>query len=402
MNSVARMVAPIAVLILGIGLAVFFVRTAPKPKRKVSKSLAPMVEVVELQPQTVKANIEALGTVIPAQQVQLQPEVSGSVRFVHPSLKPGGYIRKGEVLVRLDRRNYQLTVQEREASVSTRQANLEMEQGQQRVAQKEWDLLKPSTRGAADERLALRKPQLENAMASLKAAEALLERAKLDLSRTVITAPFDALVQTEAIDLGQVVGPNSTIATLVGTNTFWVQVSIPVLDMKRVHLPKDTQPGSSVKIYPDSSLIDTAYREGEVVRVLGDLDPNGKMARLIVQVDDPLNLEPGRKLLSDVPLLIGTVAQVQIEGQSFDNVWVIPRRALHEDQKVWMVEGRQLAIRTVEVVWRGKKEVFVRAIPQVEPLLVVSRIAVPVDGMSVRHQRLVSSNPSSPVIEDVN
>ncbi|MEL6187279.1 MAG: HlyD family efflux transporter periplasmic adaptor subunit, partial [Myxococcota bacterium] len=248
-----------------------------------------------------------------------------------------------------------------------------------RVAKREWDLLESSTEGEADATLALRKPHLVKAQAELEAARSALERAQVDLGRTTLRAPFDAFVKEESVDLGQLVQPNASIMTLVGTAAFWVQVSLLLGDLGFLQLPApDGTGGSRVRVRQSLGGGQNIDVEGRVLRVLGDLDPKGKMAQVLVQVDNPLDLD------TTVPLLLGSVVSVRIEGEPLEDVYVLPRLALHEDGKVWLVEGGKLAIREVSVVHRALDEVFVRGGLGQDAVVITSRIPAPVPGMALR------------------
>ncbi|MBX2811096.1 MAG: efflux RND transporter periplasmic adaptor subunit [Myxococcales bacterium] len=389
MNTWARMVAPLLVLGLGTYVAWDFMRTAPQTRRVAVKSQPPLVTVEEVRASDRQAQMEVLGSVRADREVTLQPEVSGTVRYVHEALEPGGLVKAGEVLLRIDARNYRLAVNERRASVARSQADLDLELGQQRVAQKEWDMLQGSMSGEADERLALRQPQLENAKAALAAAEAALARAQLDLSRTVIRAPFDAFVQSEAVERGQLVGQGSVVATLVGTEAFWVQVSMPLEDMPQVLLPQKGASGSTAWIRQPGDTKGRTARPGEVVHLLGDLDPQGKMARLMIRVQDPLTPVGG------TPLLIGSIVQVVVAGRMFTNIFEIPRLALRDGGAVWLVEEGKLKRVPVDVVWKGRETVFVLGELGEHFQLINSRLSTPVDGMAVRVEGAPPMSPEN-------
>ncbi len=380
MSSIARFVAPPAVLLLGVAAAVIFVKTGSKAERKPAPILPSRVEVTELPKTDQEAEVSALGTVVPAEQVSLIPEVSGLVRHVSRSLVPGGIVRKDELLLRIDPRNYRLAVDERRAQVAKAEFDLQLERGRVRVAEREWELLEATTRGDADEGLALRRPHLLNAEAALSAAKSALSRAQLDLERTTLRAPFDAVVQSESAAVGQIVGPGSAVAALVGTSHFWVQTSLPLADLALIELPDQSGAGGSrAQVEQELGTGGVVAREGRVVRLLGDLDPAGKMARVLVEIPDPMGLSDERP-----PLLLGAVVRVRIEGQKVPGVYVVPRRALHEDRKLWLERDGRLAIRPVEVVWRGQADVFVRGDIGDPARLILSRLKTPVDGMAVR------------------
>lgn len=382
MTTRARYVAPMVAglaIFGGVAIAAGLVLTKPKTKRVAPPRNPPIVETVSVSAQSRPAVVEALGTLIAEQQVRLQPEVSGVVRKLHPALVPGGRVRKGAPLLHVDNRNYRIALEQARAQVAKAEVDLRLERGRQRVAKAEWDLLGGDTRGEADEELALRKPQVMNVEAALASAKSALERAQLDLSRTVLKAPFDAFVQEESVDLGQRVGPESPVATLIGTDAFWVQVSLPPSALSFVGAPSEGKPGSSVLVRSAAPGREVE-RDGRVIRVLGDLDPRGKMARVLVEVRDPLGLESK----GSAPLLLGEVVKVQIEGRALDDVYAVPRLALRDGDVVWVAEQDKLSLRSVEVVWRGADEVFVRGSLGANPRVVTTRIATPVEGMPLR------------------
>jgi multidrug resistance efflux pump len=156
---------------------------------------APVVEVVAAEEVPVERIVEAFGTVVPARQVEILPEVSGRVIEFHPALEPGGIIPGGETLIKIDPEEYELALARAQAGLAEAEADLQVEQGRQIVAQREWDLFgKDWAESREDEALALREPQLRQAEARIASASSLVKQAELDLRRTEIKAPFDVLV----------------------------------------------------------------------------------------------------------------------------------------------------------------------------------------------------------------
>ena len=241
-------------------------------------------------------SIRARGTVRPARQVVLQPEVSGRVVWQNDALVPGGYLEKNALLVRIDARDFQLSLESSEANVAKARLDYKLERSRKEVAEREWKLFGGDAPTADDDpdggTLALREPQVKTARVAVQSAESARERAQLNLSRTRVQAPFNALVMEESVDVGQLVSPQSRLATLVGTDQFWVQVSVPVEALPWIDVPapdKKTK-GSPARVIQDVGKR-RIEREGHVVRLLPDLDPSGTMARLLVAVDDPLALD---------------------------------------------------------------------------------------------------------------
>jgi len=219
----------------------------------------------------------------------------------------------------------------------------------------------------------------------LASAQSTLEQARLQRERTVIRAPFNALVTEELVDVGQVVAGASRIATLVDSDIFWVRVELPVDRIESIEIPglRGATQGSPVIIDQQTTPGHIVERGGRVVRLLSDLDPKGKMARLLVEVDNPLG--SGKSDGEGMPLLLGSYVAVKIRGPRVDGVITLPRRALRESGQVWVLDSdSKLQIRRVAVIWARDEDVFVRGELHDGEQVITSRIAAPVAGMRLR------------------
>jgi RND family efflux transporter MFP subunit len=391
----------LVLLILGSGglVAKKLIDTKPAAKRKPVSIGAPLVTTLTAVPISEQVEILAMGTVIPAREVVIQPRVSGHVTDMNPELIPGGHIRAGDLLLRIDDQDYVLAVAQRKADVARAVMELKTEESRQAIAKKEWTLLGTDVPATDSERdMALRKPQLENAKAALVSARSLLKKARLDVSRTRITAPFHAFVRDKSVDTGQYVMAGSKLATLVGTDEFWVQISVPFRQVSQIAIPGiNATDGASARIIQEAGTSgDPVIRQGRVVRLLGELDPAGRMARLLVSVADPFQLQAPLSE-SGIPLLLGAYVTVEIEGPWLENVFVIPRKAFRDRDRVWlMTDEKTLAIRSVTVVWRRKADVMVSGLSPGDQVI-TSRISTPVPGMELRDEEtMLSEAPSEP------
>jgi multidrug efflux pump subunit AcrA (membrane-fusion protein) len=269
---------------------------------------------------------------------------------------------------------------------------LKQEQARQAIAQEEWELLGDTiTPDKANRELALRIPQIESAEAALAAAQSTLFKAELDLERCTLLAPFNALVLSENVDPGQLVNPQTEIALLAGTDRYWVRVSVPTEYLPWIEIPKEGTKGSEVKITQKTGS-KSIFREGNVIRLLGDLDTNGRMARLLISIDDPLNLNKNRDQL---PLLLGSYVTVEIAGKTMKDIMVVPRNAIRNldgevasnDQDyegIWIMDrDDRLQIEPVKVVWRSQESVFITSEIRDGVRLVTSSIPTPIRGMKL-------------------
>lgn len=378
-----RIVVAIASLaILGGAFVVFalFVATRDEPPVSERRPVGPLVEVVEVTRGRHEITVDAHGRAIAAREIVIQPEVSGRVVWHAPQLAPGGRFKKGEPMFKLDARDYGIAADARRADVSRAELELRIEKGMHAVAQKEWESFGASSPTARENRdLALREPQLRAAQVALDAAKSGLDKALLDLERTTVKAPFDGVVVLENIGVGMVVGPASQLGTFVATDEFWVTVSIPSSAVARLRFPTESSPGSAVTVRYRAGDVEGTI-QGELLRLLPDVDPQGSMARIITRIPSPLDQTP--------PLLLGTYVSVAIEAEPLDDAAEIPRAALQEGDVVYVMTPEEtLEIRPVTVAWERNRTLLVTEGLAEGELLVTSPIATSLPGMALRRAR---------------
>lgn len=377
-----RILLPLVVIGLGIGVARKLVKARPTAGKTAVAHPGALVEVQPVGTVDRRLTLRAQGTVIAAREVVLQPQISGKVLSVHSELVPGGRLPADTTLVRIEDADYRLGVAQARTQVEQARQTLELERGRQAIAKREWSMLPAGRREKADasaKARALREPQLAQAQAQIDAANAALRQARLNVARAELKAPFNALVLQENVDIGQVVSPGAQVARLVGTDAFWVQVSVPLADLKWLTIPKTPEAqGSAVTVRLDTG-DGVVEREGKVIRLLGDLDPVGRLARVMVQIDDPLGLTSGAP-----PLLLGAFVEVAFTGKHLRDVVEVPRQALQEGDVVWIYADGKLEVRPVEIGRRLRESVLVTKGLTPGEQLITSRLATPVPGMPLR------------------
>jgi RND family efflux transporter MFP subunit len=385
---------PILILAVAGGLTATLMASREAPEKSEPEAEAALVETRTVERREHRLDVRASGTVVPARQVQLQPQVSGMIVDVHPSLEPGGLVDEGERLVQIDRSDYQLAVDQRETAVEQAKAQLEREKGQQEVAQREWELFKEEAEKLTGEKqdpsLALRKPQLMSARAQVEAAKSQLQSARLNLERTSIEAPFDALVRDESAEIGQVAGTQGPVATLVSTDTFRVRLSLATDKVPQIDIPNvNAETGSKATVQYEVG-DQKIERDARVLRLLGDLDPAGRMARLLVEIEDPLGLEEadgdGPNEIRGLPLLLDAYVDVQIEGNETQKLIEIPRKAVRNGYQAYLVEDGKLAVEEIEIIWRRPETVLVASGLEDGDRVVTGPLPNPVEGMPLESQ----------------
>ncbi len=381
MRKVLKAVLVLAIVGAGYGIFYYLKTSREVPHKQPPGQRPTLVEVSGARPAGEPVTVSAMGTVTPAQTVTVFPEVGGRIVYQSNRLVPGGRFSKGQVLVRIEPTDYDLAIKQQQARVVQAKMELARERGLKSVAEREWKLIQDEVQPTEEGRkLALREIQLENAQAAVDAAQSALDQARLMRERTVIKAPFSAVVTEEFVDRGQVVSPASRIATLVATDKFWVQVSVPVDRLSWIHIPGvNSEEGSPAEVVQQTGTDLEVKRQGRVIKLQGSLDPKGKMARLLVEVDDPLGT-PGENG-TVMPLLLGGYVNVKIQGPRVPDALALPRRALREKSRVWVMKDKRMQIRKVEVLWSRGDTIFVRGDLRSGEPVVTSRIVTPIEGM---------------------
>ena len=386
MATLARVGLVVLVLVVGVAVAVVVVRSRPQAVQVPAEDSGVLVEVAEVRRLPRRIDVEAQGTVVPAQRVVVQPQVSGRIDVVAANVAPGTILREGDLIFAIEDADFKLAVARATAAVAEAAAQLQLEQGRGRVAEREWELFQgelDSEQKAAS--LALREPQLRSRLSAVQTARANLARARLDLERTVVRSPFNAVVLSESIEIGQIVTPQSQAVTLAGTDAFWVRAAVRTDELDQLRVPglHGAALGSRALVRLDRENDDVLT--GRIVRLLGDLDTAGRMARVLVEVADPLALESGagsagRRGL----LLLDSYVDLMLEGAVVRDLFELPREWLHEGRNLRMYSEGRLELRPVEVAWRFEDSVCIDSGLHEGEMVVTSRLATPIEGMKLR------------------
>ena len=380
------------IIVIGLVVATYVTHKAPKAQKRAPVKVIPVVEVQVVQPGEHRIMVPAMGTVVPARELVLKAQVSGKVLSLHPEFIEGGYIKENAEILQIDPEDYQLTVTLAEAKVKDAESGLELAEEEANAAKEEWRLLYKDDADTSGKPppLAAKEPQLAAAQARLKAEQAELKKAELDLKRTSVRAPFNGIVRTKSVELGSLVTPQDALAELVGVDEYWIQVSVPVDYLRWISVPdRRGKKGSEVRVMHQSGY----QRSGEVIQLLGDLESEGRMARILVAVKDPLGLQNSGQTTR--PLLIGEYVRVEIEGSPLSQVFRIPRLALRENDTIWVVgEHSTLNIRPVTTIWRDTQTVFLDQGLHPGDKLIVSDLAAPVEGMKIQMNGAETAEPA--------
>ena len=363
--------------IVGVGYLVMagLKASAPEAKKRQPRAMQVLVDIEPLIMANAGVRVEGMGLVVAAREVKLKAQVSGQVVEIAVNFLEGQHVAAGTVLAQIEADDYELQLAQAQSTLELREAELELEMGFQRVAGREWQLLGESSDILAESSsLALREPQLKQAQAMQRSAQSAVDRARLDLSRTEIAVPFNAQVLEKSVEVGSLAGIGGDVAHVVSTDSFYVRVSIPVNRVPVLEIP-----GGEALVSISGA---ESPMTGRIISLLGDLDPNGRMARVLVEVVDPLGLKSENA--GRAKLLLGAYVTVDLVGHPMPNTFLIPRETLRNDDHVWLRRpDATLEIRSVSVLWKNRDTVVIGEGLAAGEQLITSSLSFAADGMAV-------------------
>jgi len=369
-----RIALPVLVLVGAVLGARAILDRAPEAERSEPSAGLRTVEATVLSPTRYAVELTSRGTVRPSRRTALAPEVSGTVSALSPRFVAGGAFPAGETLIELDDRDYRIALTRAQANLAQADAALAEQRAQAETARADWRAL---GRRGEPSALTLREPQTAAARASREAAEAEVQRARLDLARTRITAAYPGRVLSREIDEGQFVARGAPLGIVYATES--VEVRLPIGTRQRLHLqlPGDGDvDGAPVRITLGDG-IGSHHWDGRLLRVEG-VDADTQQLNLIARIEEPF-ADPAN------PLRIGRHVEARIDGRTLDSVFVIPRASLRADDEVLLLgDGERLQRRAVTLVWSDDEVAVVSEGLSAGEVLVLTPLGSVADGTPVR------------------
>ena len=394
MSTKKILIICLGILLLAVIVTYFIFSTEPTASSEgATKETAMLVNVLKAQQGDFRPVIEATGTVQPVEDVMLSPQVSGQVIRRSPEFIPGGFVKKGAVLLQIDPSDFRNTLELRKSDLLQAKTDLNMEMGRQEVAEQDLALAGVDSLSANQRSLVLRQPQLDAIKAQVKAAEAAVAQAELELSRTTIRAPFDAHILSQNVTVGSQITPGDELGRLVGSQQYWISLTIPVDKLQWLSFPKSGDlTGSTVEIR-NSGWPKDVYRTGYLDKQVGALDDQTRLARVLVRVKDPLAREDTTNIQRE--LMIGGFVEAEVQAQEIENVVRLNRDYLRTNQTVWVNEDGELSIREVEIILTDAKYAYIREGLEQGENIITTNLSVVSEGAKLRTKAETSSESNN-------
>ena len=217
-----KIALPIMIIAAGLGAYQLLSELKPQPQKsdETRRAIGVFVEAVKYA--TVDSSVTTQGEVRAKTQVEIIAQVTGVVTSVSSEFIEGGKIKPGMPLVSIEQSDYYAAVSAAEARQASAEVLVLQANADADVARYQ---LRNETK-ASD--LALKKPQVAQAQANLRAAKADLTRARLNLARTQVSLPFNGRIVDTAVALGQYVTPGRLIGRAFADDI--VEIRLPLSD----------------------------------------------------------------------------------------------------------------------------------------------------------------------------
>ena len=381
MKKLLKIIAPVVVLALSIGVVTALSAAKPAPEKKEESQRLISLYVDEVTSDTVTISVQAQGEVRPKTEINLVPQVSGRIVGISESFAEGAEFDPGETLIKIDDTNYKLAEIRAKARVAEAMVAVQRELANAKIKEEHWLDKRNSGEPSA---FALNKPQVMEAEAKLLAAEADLKEARLNIARTEINVPFLGRVVEKNVGIGQYVTAGTSLGRVFSTDI--VEIRLPLTDsqLAELNLPigfmADAFNAPSVQFTATVGTKEHSWT-GHIVRTNASVDRETRMVYAIAEVEDPYGLGSDE----GAPIAVGMFVHAEIAGVASQSAMVLPRLALRNANKVYVInDENRLEIRTVDVLSTSADTVLVTAGVQPGEKVVTSTIPAAVDGMEVR------------------
>jgi RND family efflux transporter MFP subunit len=283
---------------------------------------------------------------------QIQPQVSGYI--VQQNYKEGSYVQKGQTLFRIDPRPFQAILDQAKAQLAQAQANL---------GKTQLDVDRDTP--LAKER-AIAQSQLDNdiqanlaAKAAVKAAEAQVEQAELNLGFTNVTSLVDGIVGIAQVQIGNLVSPTAVLTSVSQVNP--IKAYFPISEQEYMHFAERINAHNQQEVPSDAPPFDLILADGSVYPHKGTLlltdrqiDVTTGSIRVVCAFPNPRNiLRPGQfgrvRVARDVrtgALLVPQRAVIELQGSyqvavvgSDNKVNIRPVKVGERVDTMWILEG---------------------------------------------------------------
>ena len=348
---ILRRSSPLLILLVFGMAAALLISTKEAPEQKEDEVPVPIIDVTRVEQKTVSLNLPSYGVVTPKNKTLLVTEVQGRMLTIAPNFVAGGVVKKGEQLAVIEPSDYEADLMQAQASLAQAEAALEEEVARGEVAKNDWK----GFDGGIPPELGLRLPQLKKEQANVKFQQAALARAQRNLERTIIRAPFDGIIKSRIVDLGQYVTLGTNLGELYDTRI--AEIRLPLANNDLAYLESVDNPDTLVTLSASLAGKNVTWI-GTIVRSEGVIDAENRMVYLVAEIEDPY-LRKNRKE-GQLPLKYGSFVTAVIKGRTVDGIVQLPRHLVRNGSVAVVSSDNVIEIREVNVVRTDIDSVYIK------------------------------------------
>jgi RND family efflux transporter MFP subunit len=413
---VFRFVRVVVILAVSIGLAYVLFLLKKEPEKNQVIQTPPVVSVIEVQPVSRVMTVDAFGTITPRKSVKVAVEVPGRIVFVDPGFIEGGQFEKNDLLIQIDPETYQLEKSAATVRVSQAQTDIknfiqeignlkkdiELSNANLALARKELERIRQLSENkyastntldrteqmylqakmqlqALENRLRLTDTAMEAKEAALAMARVDFQKAELALRRTRILAPFSGFVTEKTAESGEYVNPGQILGVIYEKGKLDVDVRIPIEKRQwfNVQMNGENRPKARIMLTNTDNRQSKVWT-GCVARVMAQIDAQTRTQPLTVEID----LDNMSAAFED-GLKPGAFVKCSIIGETIDNIFVVPRHLLKQQDILYTVENQQLKMKKVDVLRKYDDEIYVQSGLSPGDKIVSSPLPGAMDGMDL-------------------
>lgn len=358
MDKIPKLILPL----LLIAAAVFGFRkcaaSRPAPKSKPVKEVVTTVEIIEASLEIHSPPVETFGTVQPYFESTLTPQISGLIVRVSPDFRVGKIVKKGHTLIDIDERSYKSLLIQQEANLAKAELAYAEQKTQAEQAKEDWLDSGRKLEDASD--FVLRKPQIASALAEIESMKASVRKAKADLVRTQIFAPFDAIITSRTASVGNLASEQQPIGSLVATEKVEVRLPLTPDQLERLDF------SSPVNLVLQSPTRPGKEWQGIIVRTAPNLTDN-QATIAIAEVQSPF--QQGKS-----PLSIGLFVNASLSTIELPPSLRVPESAFVNDSFLWILDAEdKLQKLPAQRLAAESRDVFLKTTADAANLRIVSR-----------------------------
>jgi RND family efflux transporter MFP subunit len=369
-----QIIIPIVILATGIAAMAVFSSMKKPPEEKVEVDNTPIVAVSDISVTPMTLEVNSYGMVTPKYETELIAQVNGEIVELSETFLRGGFVKKNQLLARIDPNDYQAALIDAQAAMATARAALETEVAQGKVAEREWKQITDTS----PTELSLRKPQLAQELARVKAAQASVLRAERNLERTEIRAPYDAMINSRNIGLGSFVSIGTKIGHVLATDT--AEIRLPVADNQLEFLANQGV-NAQVNLFGKYAGKETQW-SATIKRNEGVIDNKSRMGYLVAELNDPYQLN-NKTEQNITPLRFGSYVNAKIVGNNIAQATSVPRHLVVNGKVAILDSDSRLHYVAIDIVRQQGSNVIVANGLIEGDRLIVSALDYPVDGMKL-------------------